>query len=147
MSKACPLLFRQIDATISKINSIVVLAIIALYFVTMHVAVLYFLIIDYTIRLSGWKHFSVINLFSSGVQTVFHLPVKMEDAGGKRLAAFFGLAFTVAIMVTYYLEWPAAGVIIALIFALCAVPDILFGYCIACKMYTLSRKFFPKWYN
>lgn len=147
MSKACPLLFRQIDATISKINSIVVLAIIALYFVTMHAAVLYFLIIDYTIRLSGWKHFSVINLFSSGVQTVFHLPVKMEDAGGKRLAAFFGLAFTVAIMVTYYLEWPAAGVIIALIFALCAVPDILFGYCIACKMYTLSRKFFPKWYN
>lgn len=147
MSKACPLLFRQIDATISKINSIVVLAIIALYFVTMHAAVLYFLIIDYIIRLSGWKHFSVINLFSSGVQTVFHLPVKMEDAGGKRLAAFFGLAFTVAIMVTYYLEWPAAGVIIALIFALCAVPDILFGYCIACKMYTLSRKFFPKWYN
>lgn len=144
MSKVCPLVFRHIDATVSKISTVVVLSQIVFYFMTMQVAFLFLVAIDFAIRLSGYKLFSPIYLLSLGIQKIFHLPVKMEDAGGKRLAAFFGLAFTLGIIITHYGEWTIASIMIAVIFALCALPDIFFGYCIACKFYTLAQKIFPK---
>lgn len=144
MSKVCPLVFRQIDATISKISTTLVLSSLCIYFLTMHVGILFFISIDFVIRLSGKKIFSPIYLCANLIQKLFHLPVKMEDAGGKRLAAFFGLAFTIGMIITDYEGWMVANILIAIIFALCAIPDILFGYCIACKFYTLAKRIYPK---
>ena len=144
MSKVCPLVFRQIDATISKISTTLVLSSLCIYLLTMHVAILVFISIDFVIRLSGKKIFSPIYLCANLIQKLFHLPVKMEDAGGKRLAAFFGLAFTIGMIITHYAGWMVANTLIAIIFALCAIPEILFGYCIACKFYTLAKHIYPK---
>lgn len=144
MSQACPLLFRQVDSTISKISTSIILAGIVLYFMTMYVVILFFIAADFGIRLSGYKVFSPIYLAALGMQKIFDLPIRMEDAGAKRLAAFFGLAFTVGIVLTHFVQWTAASYVIAVVFALCAIPEILFGYCIACKFYTLLQKVFPK---
>lgn len=143
MSKVCPLIFRQIDATISKISTALVVSSIFMYLMTLQVGILFFIAIDFVIRLSGKKKYSPIYLSAHAIQKAFHLSVKMEDAGGKRLAAFFGFAFTVGMIITYYEEWMVANSVIAVIFVSCAIPEILFGYCIACKIYTLVIKFFP----
>ena len=93
MSQSCPLLFRQIDATITKINAFLVMGSIVFYLVTMQKWILVFLVLDFLIRLSGYKMLSPIFKISSELQKIFKLPVRLEDAGSKRLAAFFGLFF------------------------------------------------------
>lgn len=144
MPKVCPLAFRLIDATTSKISTALVLASLFTYLATMHVAILLFIAIDFIIRLSGKKKFSPLFICASAIQKLLHLPVKVEDAGGKRLAAFFGLGFTIGMIITHFGGWMVANTIIATIFAVCAIPEILFGYCIACKFYTLAKRVYPK---
>lgn len=143
MSQVCPLLFRQLDSTISKISSSTVMAAVMVYLIASCKLILVFLIIDFIIRLSGKKSFSPIFLFASGVQVVFKLPARLEDAGAKRLAAFFGLSFMVGILVSDLLKCEIGVWIFALSFMGCVVLDLLFDYCIACKVYSAFGKLFP----
>lgn len=144
MSQACPLLFRKVDATISKINAATVVVFVIVYLLTMCKFILFFLIIDFALRLSGKKSFSPIFLFANGVQSVFKLPIRLEDAGAKRLAAFFGLSFMVGMLVSDLLGFTIAIWIIAISFMSCVVLDLLFDYCIACKVYSAFGKIFPR---
>lgn len=144
MSKSCPLLYRKIDATISKVSTALILAGIAVYLFTQHVTILLFIIVDFVIRLSGKRGYSPVYLCALAIQKTLHLEVKMEDEGGKRLASFFGLAFTAGLVITHFQGWTLANGVLAIVFIGCAVPEILFGYCIACKFYTLANKIYPK---
>jgi hypothetical protein len=119
------------------------MAAVIVYLIASCKLILVFLIIDFMIRLSGKKSFSPIFLFASGVQAVFKLPTRLEDAGAKRLAAFFGLSFMVGILVSDLLKCEIGVWIFALSFMGCVVLDLLFDYCIACKVYSAFGKLFP----
>jgi hypothetical protein len=144
MSQQCPLLFRQVDATVTRINTLFVAAGIIVFLVTHNLLILLFLMADFILRLYGYKHLSPINISSLFIQKKLSLPIKMEDAGAKRLAAFFGLGFTVALGVASLIGAEIAGIAIAGIFLFCAGLELLFGYCIACKIYHLAKTFYPK---
>lgn len=144
MSLSCPLLFRQVDATVSKITTIIVIIFLGIYFISSWVPVLFFLIMDLAIRLSGHKEHSPIYMTAGCIQGIFDLPSKMEDAGGKRLAAFFGLIFILGILISHFFALFTLQIAIAGLFLICAFPDILFNYCIACKIYTCAKQFYPK---
>lgn len=144
MSLSCPLLFRQVDATVSKISTIIVIGFLTTYFLTTWAPILFFLIIDLSIRLSGYKEYSPIYISAQCIQSFMDLPVKMEDAGGKRLAAFFGLVFILGILITHFLGMSTVQIAIAVVFLVCALPDILFNYCIACKIYSCTKRIYPK---
>ncbi|HLD22905.1 MAG TPA: DUF4395 family protein, partial [Sulfuricurvum sp.] len=89
MAQQCPLIFRQIDATIVRINTLFVISAICAFLVTQNWVILIALIIDFILRLYGYKHLSPIQNMSLFIQKKLSFPVKMEDAGAKRLAAFF----------------------------------------------------------
>ncbi|MCX6074458.1 MAG: DUF4395 domain-containing protein [Campylobacterales bacterium] len=144
MSQACPLLFRQIDAMVVKVSASLVMGGVILYLITSEKGILVFLIIDFLIRLSGYKKFSPIFALSTGVQTLFKLPVRMEDAGAKRLAAFFGLFFMNAMLVMDLEGWNSAIFVVATTFIGCVFLDLFFNYCIACKIYSYGKKIYPK---
>lgn len=144
MSLSCPLLFRQVDATVSKISTTIVIGFLGVYFMTVWVPILFFLILDLVVRLSGHKEYSPIYISAQCLQGFMNLPVKMEDAGGKRLAAFFGMVFILGILITHFLDLLLLQKAIAIVFLICALPDILFNYCIACKIYTCTKRFYPK---
>jgi len=143
MSQSCPLLFRQIDATVVKVSASFVMGGVIVYLITLEKGILLFLIIDFLIRLSGYKQLSPIFALSKGVQTLIKLPTHMEDAGAKRLAAFFGLFFMVGILIADLEGWGSAIWGIALIFMGCVLLDVFFNYCIACKIYSYAKKIYP----
>jgi len=143
MSQSCPLLFRQIDATVVKVSASFVMGGVIVYLITLEKGILLFLIIDFLIRLSGYKQLSPIFALSKGVQTLIKLPIHMEDAGAKRLAAFFGLFFMVGILIADLEGWGSAIWGIALIFMGCVLLDVFFNYCIACKIYSYAKKIYP----
>jgi len=144
MSQACPLIFRQVDATVTRINTLFVIVGIITFLATQYSIVLIALIVDFALRLYGYKHLSPINISSLWIQKKGALPVKMEDAGAKRLAAFFGIGFTIALLICSWIGADIAGAFIAGIFLFCAALELLFGFCIACKIYYIAKKIYPK---
>jgi hypothetical protein len=144
MSQQCPLLFRQVDATVTRINTLFVMSAIIGFLLTQNIEILILLMIDFTLRLYGYKHLSPINRLSLLIQQILSLGIKMEDAGAKRLAAFFGVGFTIALAITSLLHADAAAMLIAGIFLFCSSLDLFFGYCIACKIYYITKRIYPK---
>ncbi|MDD4855784.1 MAG: DUF4395 domain-containing protein [Sulfuricurvum sp.] len=144
MSQACPLLFRQIDATISKISAAVVMSSVIVYLITMQKWILVFLILDFIVRLSGYKTLSPVFQFANSFQNIFKLPTHFEDAGAKRLAAFFGLIFMISMLIADFGGWIPGVWSVAGIFISCVLLDLFFNYCIACKVYSAAKKIYPK---
>ncbi|MGZ5208925.1 MAG: DUF4395 domain-containing protein [Sulfuricurvum sp.] len=144
MSQTCPLLFRQIDSTIAKTSAFFVMSGVIIYLITMQKWILVFLIVDFLIRLSGYKKMSLIFQLSIGIQKLFKLQVRLEDAGAKRLAAFFGLFFMIGMLIADAAGWNIAVWVIAVVFMGCVLLDLFFDYCIACKVYSYAKKMYPK---
>lgn len=144
MAQQCPLLFRKVDATVIRINTLFVMAGVIAFLMTQYLIILLVLIVDFILRLYGYKKLSPIENLSLMIQEKFSLPSKMEDAGAKRLAALFGVGFIIAIGAFSWFGLPVAVNIAAAVYLLCAAPDLLFNFCIACKIYYLAKKIYPK---
>ena len=144
MSQACPLLFRQVDANISKMSAIAVSIGVITYLITMQKFILIFIIIDFMLRLSKHKGMSPIFRGSCFIKRTLDLPTRLEDAGAKRLAAVFGLVFSITILGFDFSGLILGIWIVAAIFISCVVLDLLFDYCIACKVYSIARRIYPK---
>jgi hypothetical protein len=78
------------------------------------------------------------------IKTVLSLPTRLEDAGAKRLAALFGLTFTISMLAFDLVSFTLGIWIVAAIFIACVVLDLLFDYCIACQVYSIARRIYPK---
>ena len=144
MAQSCPLAFRQIDGTIARLNALSVFLLLILFVVTTQPIVLVFLGADFMMRLYGNKSFSPIFLLSKTLKKLFRLPSEMVDAGAKRLAAHFGLFF-VALSLAASLSGMITLMYIAVgVFLFCLSLELLFAYCIGCKIYFIYRKFIPE---
>jgi hypothetical protein len=144
MAQQCPLIFRQVDATVTRINTLFIIAGVIGFMITDYSIILVFLTIDFLLRLYGYKHISPIHNISLLIQQKFSFKKKMEDAGAKRLAAFFGLGFTVALIIFHIIGVPLVVNLIAFLYLFCAALELFFGYCIACKLYYIVKKVYPK---
>lgn len=144
MAQQCPLIFRQIDANIVRINTFFVISVVVAYLFTNAISLLLLLIIDFLLRLYGYKPVSPIQNLSLMIQKKFSIPTKMEDAGAKRLAAFFGVGFTIALVIFDIAGIKLAVEGIAAVYLFCASLELLFGYCIACKIYYIAKKVYPQ---
>lgn len=140
MTSACPLLFRQIDATIVRISSFFVLLMLMAYLATSSVELLYLLSIDFLIRIYGDRRYSLITRLSMTMQKVLRLDPKMEDAGAKRLAAQLGLLFVLVLIAAYHLHLDITTAIVATSFILCVSMELFLGYCVGCKLYVVMRR-------
>jgi hypothetical protein len=144
MAQQCPLLFRQVDATVTRINTLFVIAGVIAYLISSIAAIVLLVIVDFLLRLYGYKHISPTQNISLWIQRKLSLPVKMEDAGAKRLAAYFGVGFMGAIAVLHWLGIGWAVHAVAALYLACAFLDLFFGFCIACKIYYMVRKIYPQ---
>ncbi len=140
MAQACPLVFRQVDATVVRIGSSSVMFIVVLFLISMQVGLLYLLSVDFLIRLYGKKSYSPVYLFSVGIKSLLRLETKMEDAGAKRLAAQLGLFFLLVLIAAYHLHLDILLYTAAVVFLSCASMELLFGYCVGCKVYFVIKK-------
>jgi hypothetical protein len=144
MSQACPLLFRQIDGTVARINAFSVIVLVSLFLYTSQTIWLYLLGADFLIRLYGSKSFSPVNRLSMSIKQLLRLQTKMTDAGAKRLAAHFGVAFVILLLISTYMQLDALKYAMGALFLLCASLELFFDYCVGCKIYYLLKKIYPR---
>ncbi|HFU73950.1 MAG TPA: DUF4395 domain-containing protein [Helicobacteraceae bacterium] len=144
MSQTCPLIFRQIDGTIARLNALFVSLFVILFLVSHELVWLYFVGLDFIIRLYGHKPYSPLYQLAMFVQKVLRLPQNMTDAGAKRLAALFGLFFVFLLIVTGHLGLIYFNYAIAAAFLACTSLELAFSYCVGCKVYWLIKKIYPR---
>ena len=141
MARSCPVAFRDIDGTISRLNALSVTVVLILFFMTHYVALLYLLGVDFLIRVYGNKSYSPFFNLSRMIKKAFHLKTSMVDAGAKRVAAQLGIFFVFLLLVTTHLDWLIAADIIAVLFLACTGLEFFFGYCLGCEIYFIVQKF------
>lgn len=143
MSKACPLIFRQIDGTIARVSAVFVSFFVVIFLLTSQVLFLYFISVDFLMRLYGLKEYSLIQQLSLFTQRFLSLKTEMTDAGAKRLAAGFGLFFMLLLIIEYHFKLDTAIFFTAGAFLVCSFLEIAFSYCIGCKVYFIVKKIYP----
>ncbi|MDY0120474.1 MAG: DUF4395 domain-containing protein [Sulfurimonas sp.] len=143
MAYNCPLTFQKVESHISRLSSFLVSSLIIAYLITSNVYILYFLLIDFLIRLYMDKSYSLIFLFAKAIKNILALKDSFCDGGAKRLAAYFGLLFVFLLIATHYLDQWLVSLAIAAIFLVCSLLDVLFDFCIGCKVYYLIKRVFP----
>ena len=141
MAQSCPLAFRQIDGTIARLNAFSVFTFLLLFVVTTQAWLLLFLGMDFIIRLYGNKNISPIFQLSKLLKKVLGLETEMVDAGAKRLAAHFGLFFVFVSFAAYLSGLSLLMYATIAVFMLCLSLELLFAYCIGCKIYFIYRHF------
>ncbi len=144
MAQSCPLAFRQIDGTIARLNALSVFLLLLLFVVVPNPLILLFLGIDFMIRLYGNKNFSPVFQVSKSLQKLFHFRSEMTDAGAKRLAAHFGLFFVCIALAANLVGLTIVMYGATAVFLFCLSLELLFAYCIGCKIYFIYRKFVPE---
>jgi hydrogenase/urease accessory protein HupE len=140
MAPACPIAFRQIDGTITRINSLSISMMLMAYLFSSEIIFIYILGIDLIIRLFINKKLSPINLISNLIKALIRAQTHNTDAGAKRLAAYFALGFSWTVIALHALGLFNIANVVAVIFVSCSVTELLFNYCIGCKIYFIYKK-------
>ncbi|WP_345993884.1 DUF4395 domain-containing protein [Sulfurimonas sp. HSL-1716] len=143
MTSTCPIIFKQIDATVTRVSSVYILLFVVLFLTTSQIFFIYFAAMDFLMRLYFLKQYSLIYQLSIATKKVFSLKTYMADAGAKRLAAGFGLFFMLLLIAEYHLRLDILLFVTTAVFLLCGLLETFFGYCIGCKVYFVIKKIYP----
>ena len=113
---------------------------VVLFLITSEIFLLYNLAIDFYIRIYGNRKYSLIFQLSKLVKKTFNIKKSITDGAAKRLAAQFGLAFSIILIVEAQLSINVALYITASILLFCASLEFIFDYCVGCKVYYLTKR-------
>ncbi len=141
--QACPISYKQIDGTIARINAFFITLSVVIFLYTSLSIVTYILTIDFFIRLYINKKFSPIFNLSKITKKILNLRTNLTETAPKRLAAYFGLFFSIFISVESTLGLYETAYITSLILLFCSSLELFFNYCLGCKIYYIIKKIFP----
>ena len=147
MSNACPLNFQKVDSNVSRFSALFVAILVVIYLNTSNVYILFFLFIDFVVKLFLKPGMSPIMMLAEFLKSIFHIKTKYADGGAKKLAGYFGLFFVTALIFAHYFDVWLLSLVIAAIFLTCSLLDVFFDYCIGCKIYFIIKKIYPDFMN
>lgn len=110
------------------------------YLFSSQIFFIYVLGLDLIIRLFINKRFSPIQQISRFVKNLVGAKTHNTDAGAKRLAAYFALAFAWTVIALHGFDYIYAAKIVSVIFVSCSTLEFFFNYCVGCKIYYIYKK-------
>ncbi|DAB30564.1 MAG TPA: hypothetical protein CFH84_03355 [Sulfurimonas sp. UBA12504] len=143
MNYSCPMSFKQIDSNVSRITSFIVASFVLAYLYFEAVFILYLIAFDFIMRLFITKDSSVFYMSALLLFDIFNIKEKFVDSGSKRLAAYFGLAFVLMLIVAHSFHSWILTLLIAIVFLTCSLLDVFLDFCLGCKIYYIIKKIYP----
>ncbi|MBL1244031.1 MAG: DUF4395 domain-containing protein [Sulfurimonas sp.] len=140
-NKSCPISLVSVDSNIARINAFYTGMLVVIYFLTLQVPILYFLILDFATRLFFKREYSFLFILSSATKDILKFPSVKVDAAPKRLANYFGLIFAVLITLTALLDLTAIMYVLLIVLLVCIFLEVVFNYCLGCEIYHLYKRF------
>jgi len=141
---ACPISLKEVDRNLVKLYSgVVVSLLITSLFVPCKVGI-YLITIDFFIRVFiGIKYSPLCNLLTRSLKIAAVKPL-LVDSGRKKIAAQVGFLLSVMISLTFLLSYTITSTILTGIFIIAILLDLVFDYCLACKMQSFYNKYIKK---
>ena len=143
MAYSCPLNFQRVDATHAKVVTSFVAVTLLLYLYFGYTPLLYLLVYDFTMRLLCDRNLSPFYLGAAGIQKLFSMQKRMSDGGAKRLAGYFGLLFSLLLVVGDMWHAQLFTQSVGFLFVVCSLADLIFDFCLGCKIYYIIKKIYP----
>ncbi|MBE0498080.1 MAG: DUF4395 domain-containing protein [Campylobacterales bacterium] len=140
MAPTCPISFRKIDGTISRINSLTITLMLIAYLLSAQIVFIYILGFDLILRLFISQNFSPVNQLSRLIKVIIRAKTHNTDAGAKQLAAYFALGFAWTVIALHSADLVYAAKAVGVIFVSCSLLELFFNYCLGCKIYFIYKK-------
>ena len=143
-TEACPVSFQQVDKHLIKAYSSIILFVLVWTLITGNYIGMYLISLDFLIRvLAGIKYSPLCNILTR-LMKITPLKPLLVNAGSKKIAAQVGLFFCVAICSFHFLGWHLLAQLFILMFIAAIALDLLFDYCLACKLQSLYLTYWKK---
>jgi len=133
-TQACPISYEQVDKHLVKAYSSLVLSVLLFSIFTGRHLLIYFITFDFLIRVfAGIKYSPLCKFLTHSLKITSFKPV-LINAGTKKISAQAGLIFCLSICIFHLLNWQLPALLTSLLFAVAISIDLIFDYCLACKM-------------
>ena len=140
MVEYCPIVNERVDTKLIRINAFFVLSALLFFFFTPLKWLIYIVAIDFVIRVFfGVKHSPVCKIIRKSLD-IISVEQHKVNAGPKKVAAKFGLAFSILIIISELLGWQILSSGITIFFILATALEVFFSFCLVCKIYPYLNK-------
>ncbi len=142
--KACPVSYKQVNKNLIKAYSSIVLIVLGYTLITGHYWAMYLVSLDFFIRVFAGIKYSPLCNFLTAVMKITPLKPVLVNAASKKIAAQVGLVFAVGVCIFHLLGFTVLSNIFILMFMIAISLDLVFNYCLACKLQSLYLSYFNK---
>jgi hypothetical protein len=133
----CPLSEKTIDEKVVRFNAAFTVALLVIFAFTQSVIPLLLLAADFLLRAVDLSNFSLLKMSSQGLVRCLSLKANHINAGPKIFAARLGFVMVLATITAVVFDFGTTAYALASILGLLSLLEAVFGFCLACKIYTI----------
>lgn len=141
MLPSCPISLKRVDTNIVRLISLQVVLLTAVLLTTHALLVAWVLFLDFFIRTVEQQRYSPLYRIATLLAKLLKLTPNYSDAAPKKFALIMGFAMTSLLFVVTLFELTPLLVVISVVLLVCAMLEMLFDYCIGCKIYHFLELF------
>ncbi len=142
--EACPVSYQQVNRNLIKAYSSIVLIVLVYTLMTHQYWAMYLISLDFFIRVfAGIKYSPLCNLLTAMMKITSLKPV-LVNAAIKKIAAKVGLIFAIGVCAFHLAGYEFLSDIFIYMFMFAISLDLVFNYCLACKLQSLYLSYFSK---
>jgi len=143
-TQACPVSYEQVDKHLIKAYSSLVLFVLFFTLLSGQYLLMYLITLDFIVRVfAGIKYSPLCKILTSSMRISAIKPV-LINAGTKKISAQAGLIFSCLICLFHLVGWQWVSIVVALMFITAIAIDLIFDYCLACKIQSLYLTYWKK---
>ncbi len=135
MAQTCPISEKRTDTNIFRLISSFTSLTALLFMITGQSFFIFLLLFDFSARFFQKQNFSPFFKLSTIVLRFLPLKPKPSDDAPKRFALILGWSMVVAIVFFYLIGLDKVAFLFSAILFACALIEMLFDFCIGCKIY------------
>ncbi len=135
MSPSCPISHRRIDSNLVRLISFQVFLFALLFSVTNSVPVMLIVLFDFIARGVRKEKLSPFMWIAKMILEKWQVPPHYTNEAPKRFALYLGFAITILILLLTLSGFAKLGALLAIVLMICAFLEVLFDFCIGCKIY------------
>jgi len=140
MNAMCPVSFQKIDENVARANAAQAVVLLLLFLFSPWKWLILIVAADFCIRGFWQPKYSLFAAISRKIIALLKVKPVVVDAAPKIFAARIGCLFSCLLIACWLFNLNAAALIIGLMFAVCALLEAAFRFCVACKMYPFICK-------
>jgi xanthosine utilization system XapX-like protein len=140
MPTTCPISNETVDERSARLCAFVVLIPLGLSLALASAWPALFLAVDFGLRGFGGRRWSPVARLARALTAQLGLSPRPTNGAPKAFAARLGFAFSVLVALAFLLGANTLGVVAGAPFALCAVMEGVFGFCVGCRIYQLWHR-------